>query len=170
MDRGGWQYPSGDIRVSDADRDQALSELRAALSVGRLTADEFDERAGQAVSSRTGNELTALLADLPVERLPAPPPAIPDQSDHLLATRVAVAASALGATVFALAATAAAVSRDGFLQQQDLVRSQLALQGGPDLPPASFNWAIVIAPGAIALAFVVLVVVLSIRLARADRR
>jgi len=66
-------YPSGDLRVSDADRDLALSELSEALRAGRITADEFDERSGQVLGARTGKELTALLADLPVaERVPAP--------------------------------------------------------------------------------------------------
>ena len=38
---------------------------------GRLTAAEFDERTGQALTARTWGELTELLADLPATR-PAP--------------------------------------------------------------------------------------------------
>jgi len=41
MDRAGWHYPTGDLRVSDGDRDRALSELTQAFQVGRLTADEL---------------------------------------------------------------------------------------------------------------------------------
>ena len=68
-------FPPGDLRVSDAERDLAVSELSRAFQVGRLTTEEFQQRSEQAFAARTGNELTALLADLPVERDPgrAPP-------------------------------------------------------------------------------------------------
>ena len=66
MDEAGRGFPPGDLRVSDADRDRALSELSEAFRVGRITADEFDQRSGQALRARTGKELTALLADLPL--------------------------------------------------------------------------------------------------------
>lgn len=64
-------FPSGDLRVSDADRDRAVSELSEAFQAGRITADEFGQRSGQALSARTGKELTALLTDLPLDRVPA---------------------------------------------------------------------------------------------------
>jgi hypothetical protein len=65
MDRAAKAYPPGDLRASDAERDEALSELSEAYQAGRITADEFDERSGQVLRARTGRELTALLADLP---------------------------------------------------------------------------------------------------------
>ena len=71
MDGVGRGFPPGDLRVSDADRDRALSELSEAFRVGRITADEFDQRSGQALRARTGKELTALLADLPLDGPPA---------------------------------------------------------------------------------------------------
>jgi Domain of unknown function (DUF1707) len=172
MDRAGWHYPSGEFRVSDADRDQALSELREALHLGRITPDEFDERAGQALSARTGDELTVLLADLPAERSAALAP-IPERSDRTLATWTIIGASALGATAFALAAAGAALSYGPTLQQQEFIREQLASQGvqvGPGFPPSQgFDWVGVIAPGAIAVLLVALAVVMSVRLARAHR-
>jgi Domain of unknown function (DUF1707) len=58
-------FPPGDLRVSDADRDQAVSELSEHYQAGRLTADELEERSGLALRARTGNDLAALLADLP---------------------------------------------------------------------------------------------------------
>src|SRR3984957_1738539 len=64
-------FPPGDLRVSDAERDLAVSELSRAFQVGRLTTEEFQQRSEQASAARPGNELTALLADLPVERDPA---------------------------------------------------------------------------------------------------
>jgi hypothetical protein len=69
-------YPAGDLRVSDADRDRAISELSEHFQAGRLTADEFDERSGQALQARTGKELAALFADLPRDRtaVTSPPP------------------------------------------------------------------------------------------------
>ncbi len=71
MDTDARGFPPGDLRVSYADRDRALSELSEAFQTGRITADEFDQRSGQVLGARTGKELTAPLADLPLERAPA---------------------------------------------------------------------------------------------------
>ena len=48
-------FPAGDLRVSDAERDRALSELTEAYEAGRITAEEFDQRSTTALSARTGN-------------------------------------------------------------------------------------------------------------------
>jgi hypothetical protein len=61
-------YPPGDLRVSDADRDMALAELSEHFQAGRLTADEMQGRTDQALAARTGKELSAIMADLPVVR------------------------------------------------------------------------------------------------------
>jgi Domain of unknown function (DUF1707) len=61
-------YPAGDLRVSDADRDMALAELSEHFQAGRLTADEMQERTDQALAARTGKELSLIMADLPVVR------------------------------------------------------------------------------------------------------
>ncbi len=53
MDTAGRDYyPPGDLRVSDADRDRALSELGEALRAGRITDGEFDQRSGQVLGAR----------------------------------------------------------------------------------------------------------------------
>jgi hypothetical protein len=52
------------MRASDADRDRTIDVLRAAAGDGRLTADEFDERLGAALASRTLGDLAGLTADL----------------------------------------------------------------------------------------------------------
>jgi hypothetical protein len=65
MDFTTMDYPRGDQRVSDADRDRALAELSENYQAGRLTTEELDERTGLALRARTGRELTNLLADLP---------------------------------------------------------------------------------------------------------
>ena len=67
----------GQMRDSDGDRDNTADWLRTAFAEGRLTKDEYDERIGQALSSKTYAELEALTADLP-RKLPgivAPAPA-----------------------------------------------------------------------------------------------
>ena len=46
MDTPSRTYPPDDQRVSDADRDHALSELSEAFQAGRITADEFEQRTG----------------------------------------------------------------------------------------------------------------------------
>jgi hypothetical protein len=63
------------MRASDADRDAVLADLSAHFQAGRLTADELDERTGQALAARTWGQLKELLADLPAGQTPAGPSA-----------------------------------------------------------------------------------------------
>lgn len=64
------------LRVSDADRDAAVSELGEHFQEGRLDRDEFEDRTGRALRARTGSDLDELLADLPrATRVPARPTA-----------------------------------------------------------------------------------------------
>jgi hypothetical protein len=78
---------------------QALSELSEALRVGRITADEFDQRSGQALRARTGKELTALLADLPPGGPPATRTTAPEPANHAVAVRAVMGASAFAAVL-----------------------------------------------------------------------
>lgn len=55
---------TGDYRIGDADREQALAELRWATEDGRLTAEELEERSACAREARTASELAAVSADL----------------------------------------------------------------------------------------------------------
>ena len=57
--------PGGDIRASDAEREQVATELSQAVGEGRLTLAEFSDRVGQAHAARTRAELDRLTADLP---------------------------------------------------------------------------------------------------------
>ena len=57
--------PSVQMKASDADRDAVLSDLSEHFQAGRLTADEFDDRTGQALAARTWGELRDLMRDLP---------------------------------------------------------------------------------------------------------
>jgi Domain of unknown function (DUF1707) len=63
----------GHLRASHADREQAVSLLKAAFVQGRLAKDEFDLRIGQVLASRTYAELAALTADIPTGLTPAQP-------------------------------------------------------------------------------------------------
>jgi len=60
----------GAIRVSDAERDQAVAELSEHYQAGRLTLEEFDDRSDLALRARTGNDIVALFADLPTTVVP----------------------------------------------------------------------------------------------------
>jgi hypothetical protein len=167
MDAVGRGFPPGDIRVSDADRDRALAELGAALRAGRITADEFDERSEQALGSRTGKELSALLADLPLVCAPAAPVTIPRQADHPLARRVTVGAS-VAAVCFAGGAVISALAPGVIAQQREIARQLAASHGlSISLPPASgFNWAGTLTPAVIAVLLVVLVICLRVAMAK----
>jgi DUF1707 SHOCT-like domain len=75
MDNGISAFPRGDIRVSDAERDQAVAELSKHFQAGRLTQEEFEDRSGGALQARTGAELRALFTDLPQDTYPDAPSA-----------------------------------------------------------------------------------------------
>lgn len=53
------------LRVSDAEREQAAEIVRAALADGRLRLDELDERLTQVYAAVTYGDLEAVTADLP---------------------------------------------------------------------------------------------------------
>lgn len=53
------------MRASDADREQAVTELAEHHVQGRLTSDELSERTRLAYGAKTSGELTELLSDLP---------------------------------------------------------------------------------------------------------
>ena len=53
------------LRIGDAERDEAITLLREHMSAGRITAEEFDERMSSALTAKTKGELTALFNDLP---------------------------------------------------------------------------------------------------------
>jgi Domain of unknown function (DUF1707) len=162
-------FPPGELRVSDAERDLAVSELSRAFQVGRLTTEEFQQRSEQAFAARTGNELTALLADLPVEREPVTTAVV--KRDDLTPERPRVVVGAtIAAACFALVAVANAFSHGPTLQQRELAQ-QIFRQHGISipLPPASgFNWPGTITPAIISVLLVALIIVF--RTAHAKRR
>jgi hypothetical protein len=104
----------GRWRASHTDREQVVGALQAAFVQGRLTADELDERVGQALAARTYADLAALTTDLPadptpaVQPAPAPPPAPARRLQNPAARRaVKTGAGAIGVAVIALGAVIA---------------------------------------------------------------
>lgn len=64
------------MRASDADRQRVIAALQRHTEAGRLTLEEFSERATEVYASRTLGELATLTRDLPAEApTPAPAPA-----------------------------------------------------------------------------------------------
>jgi uncharacterized membrane protein len=71
----GYGIPAGGgyLRASTADRERAIDVLKAGYAEGRLTTEEYEVRAGQALAARTVGELAAVTADLPAGGHPAAP-------------------------------------------------------------------------------------------------
>ena len=163
-------YPVGDLRVSDADRDRAVSELSEAFQAGRITHEEFEQRSGHALRARTGNELSALLTDLPADGGNAA--AAPGRG-LVIAARTVVAASAVAAVPLGALALSTGLSgapapltlaqREA---RREIAQQVLAHQGisvTVPLPPAvaasGFDWVGTVTPAAIAILLIALIVV-----------
>ncbi|MGH3186890.1 MAG: DUF1707 SHOCT-like domain-containing protein [Streptosporangiaceae bacterium] len=86
----------------------AISQLSEHFQVGRLTAEEFEERSGLALQAKTGKDLAVLLADLPRNRAaaPSPLPLSPLPPGRLPATRRGILAPVVAALFIGLAAVA----------------------------------------------------------------
>jgi hypothetical protein len=99
-DRAAAAAGHGHLRAGHADRDRTVGELKAAFVQGRLARDEFEQRLGQALTSRTYADLSAVTADLPpglklpTPQLPTPPEPARD-ADHRTAVKVIAALTAL---------------------------------------------------------------------------
>jgi hypothetical protein len=98
----------GRLRASHADREQVIDTLKDAYVQDRLTKDEFDDRVGHALASRTHADLAALIADLPAEPLAVRPPrrpvpARPENRAVRNGTRLIAAATVLAGGMWAAA-------------------------------------------------------------------
>jgi hypothetical protein len=163
-------YPAGHLRASDADRDRAVSALSEAFQDGRITREEFEHRSAQALSARTGHELTELVGDLSSASSPAPPAAVPERV-RLIATWSAMAGSAAAAISLGAVALSNVLSPAPALTlaqreaQRQIAQQVLAHQGisvTVPLPPPGpgFDWAGTITPAVIAVLLIGLIVVL----------
>jgi Domain of unknown function (DUF1707) len=143
---------AGSLRASHADREQAISALKAAFVQARLTSDEFDARVGQALASRTRAELAAITADIPVGPIGVQPVRRPDQAALGVKSGVCVTASAavLAAVLWAAAwsagsaaAGAAALAVSGvviftlFVTGYQVRESRHRSRPGRPLPPGT---------------------------------
>ena len=64
-----------ELRISDAEREQAAADLGEHYAQGRLTTEEHSERLDQIWAARTRRELGPVFADLPSRSFPARAPA-----------------------------------------------------------------------------------------------
>ena len=63
--------PDGNMLMADADREKVIAVLHAAVTEGRITLSEFEERAAAVLAARTFGEVAPFTRDLPSP--PAPP-------------------------------------------------------------------------------------------------
>jgi hypothetical protein len=93
-----------------ADRERAVDVIRAGLTEGRLTQDEFTDRVARAYASRTYGDLGQLTADLPAGPVPYPPGVAARLSSAPAAEwRPAAVGERMAASVAGLVLTAAIV-------------------------------------------------------------
>jgi hypothetical protein len=74
--------PDPQLRAADSDREAVAASLGRALSEGRLTVEEYEERLAKAYAARTYGDLGGLTADLPkagAGHVPAPKATRPPQ-------------------------------------------------------------------------------------------
>jgi hypothetical protein len=93
------------LRAGHADREQVIEALKDAFVHGRLTKDELDTRAGQALAARTYADLAALTADIP----PRPPAARPARPPAPVRRRPLARAAAKSGVCLIIAAAATRV-------------------------------------------------------------
>lgn len=70
-----------EIRIGDAEREAAVAALGEHFAAGRLTKDEYDERADVAWAARTHADIRPLFADLPAPGVRTPDPRSPATPD-----------------------------------------------------------------------------------------
>ena len=88
------QPPAAGLRAARADRERVIDLLKAAFVQGRLARDEFDERIGQVLVSRTYGELAAVTADIPAELVGVLPRRPPVRARHRVSMNTAVTGGA----------------------------------------------------------------------------
>ena len=176
MDTPSRSYPPDDQRVSDADRDHAVSELSDAFQAGRITADEFEQRSGRALSARTGKDLTDLFTDLQKDNVPAARSSAGRlaRSPRTAGTWIATGASGAAATSLAFLTLVNAVTagtNPGLTLPQREAKRTLAEQVlkhegisiSVPLPPSGaygIDWAGIVTPAAITVVLIALTVFL----------
>jgi Domain of unknown function (DUF1707) len=158
-----------------------LSELSQAFQAARITADEFEQRSGRALSARTGKELADLGTDLQKDTVPAARTAAGHlaRSPRAVGTWIAMRASGAAAASLAFLTVVNAVTagtNPGLTLPQRETRRALAEQVlrregisiCVPLPPSGaygIDWAGIVTPAVIT----VLLIALTVLLCRATR-
>jgi Domain of unknown function (DUF1707) len=175
MDRDARDFPPGGLRVSDVERDQALSELTDAFQAGRIARDEFDDRSTQVLTARTGQELTAVLADLPLARADAKR-TLMKPAHRVIAVRTTMGAAAVAAVSLAAVSITTALSyapktlaeREFEQKVAEKVLSQRGISVPVPLPVnPGFDWGGTITPAIFAVLLIGLII--ALHKSRADR-
>ncbi|MEU0465438.1 DUF1707 domain-containing protein [Amycolatopsis sp. NPDC006131] len=100
------------IRASDIDRERTVATLQQHVGTGRLTLDEFSERAAAAYRARTLGDLATLTRDLPAAT-PGPATA----SHRALVPVLVVLAVLLAGALLAMASPATADAMNEMMAQ-----------------------------------------------------
>ena len=116
----------GNLRASDADRDQVATLLSAAYAEGRLSREEHDERIDQLMAAKTFDDLLPITQDLVILGPPAPV-ATPQSS-----SRFAIDTTGQNAESDKMIAIFGGVTRKGRWRVRKNTHA-LALFGGMDL-------------------------------------
>lgn len=72
----------GNLRASDADREQVATVLTTAYAEGRLSREEHDERLDQLLVAKTFDDLIPLTRDLVITGAPMPAPTLATTAPH----------------------------------------------------------------------------------------
>ena len=116
----------GNLRASDADRDQVTTLLSTAYAEGRLTREEHDERVDQLMAAKTFDDLIPITSDLVV--VGSPPPVAAPQS----ASRFTIDATGQDLQPDKMIAIFGGVTRTGRWRVRKKIQA-FALFGGMDL-------------------------------------
>lgn len=116
----------GNLRASDADRDQVATLLSTAYAEGRLSREEHDERIDQLMAAKTFDDLLPITQDLVIVGPPAPVPT-PQSS-----SRFAIDTTGQNAESDKMIAIFGGVTRKGRWRVRKNTHA-LALFGGMDL-------------------------------------
>jgi hypothetical protein len=94
-DRWSWSTTPGRpaLRIGDAEREDAVNALGEHFATGRLSREEYDDRAEAVLRARTAQEVAPLFGDLP-----APHPMVLTGAPWGAASRVPAQAQGRGAT------------------------------------------------------------------------
>jgi FHA domain-containing protein/uncharacterized protein DUF1707 len=116
------------LRASDAERDEAIGELRSRFAEGRLSQDTFLYRMDAALQAKDRSELSELFTDLPAQQRPGEP-------GHWLRARLARFRQAAGGAQSRVRAGHRPASADqAQFAAQPQYRAAAGYPGGPAYP------------------------------------